>query len=130
MQWKWQGKSVMLIDIIKPDFVFSDERGSLTQLFHKGFNQINIIFSKKGIIRGNHYHRENKEAFFVICGSFELTVKRDKITEVYNFKKGDMFLVPPFVLHSFHYHEDTWLAGLYDKGVEHIDGTKDIYSEQ
>lgn len=41
----------MLVDIIKPDFLFEDNRGSLVQLVHDNFKQFNIIKSKKGVIR-------------------------------------------------------------------------------
>ena len=46
----------MLIEFIKPDFDFTDDRGSLTQLVHKGWNQVNYITSVGGAFRGNHYH--------------------------------------------------------------------------
>ncbi len=119
----------MLIELLKPDFSFSDERGSLTQLIHKGFKQYNIIFSKKNVLRGNHYHKENKEAFFVISGSFKLTLSKDVIIEEYTLKAGDMFLIMPYVIHSFYYLEDSYVASMYDIGVEHTDGTKDIYTK-
>ena len=119
----------MLIEILKPDFTFFDERGCLTQLVHHGFNQYNIIFSKKDVLRGDHYHRENREAFFVITGGFKFIAKKDGLEEEYNFKQGDMFLVPPYVTHSFFYTEDSWVASMYDLGVEHTDGSKDIYTE-
>ena len=118
----------MLIEILKPDFEFSDERGCLTQLVHQGFKQFNIIFSKKDVLRGNHYHKENREAFFVISGSCNLTAMKDGLIEEYVFKSGDMFLIPQYVIHSFFYTDDTWLSSMYDLGVEHDDGTKDIYT--
>ena len=51
----------MLIEFIKPDFSFTDDRGSLTQLVHKGWNQVNYITSVGGAFRGNHYHKNNTE---------------------------------------------------------------------
>mgnify|MGYP002627537616 CR=1 FL=1 len=119
----------MLIEILRPDFIHADERGSLTQLVHEGFRQYNIIFSKKDVVRGKHYHKENREAFYVITGSFKFVAKNDDVTEEHMFKAGDMFLVPPYVTHSFSYLEDTWLASMYDIGVEHEDGSKDIHAE-
>ena len=119
----------MLIEILSPDFEFSDERGCLTQLVHQGYNQFNIIFSKKDIVRGNHYHKENREVFFVITGSFKVIAEKDFKREEYLFNAGDMFLIPPYVMHSFYYIEDTWLASMYDIGVEHSDGSKDIFVE-
>ena len=117
-----------MIHILKPDFQFEDERGTLTQLVREGFSQFNIIFSKAGVLRGNHYHKENREAFFVISGSFELTAEKDGQIEKHKFSQGDMFLVMPYVNHSFYYCEDTLLASMYDIGVERPDGTKDIFS--
>ncbi|MCI8322808.1 MAG: cupin domain-containing protein [Lachnospiraceae bacterium] len=119
----------MMIKVIKPDFEFQDERGFLLQLVHEGFRQFNIIFSRQGVFRGGHYHQENTEAFYVISGSFELTVKTENaVEEKYIFQKGEMFLIPPYVSHSFSYLEDTLIASMYDLGVERADGTKDIYT--
>ena len=58
----------MLIEYIKPDFEFSDERGTLRQLVHTGWKQVNYITSVIGSFRGNNYHKKNTEAFFVISG--------------------------------------------------------------
>ena len=51
----------MLIEFIKPDFEFADDRGALTQLVHGGWNQVNYITSVAGAFRGDHYHLQNKE---------------------------------------------------------------------
>ncbi|MBQ9385092.1 MAG: cupin domain-containing protein [Ruminiclostridium sp.] len=119
----------MLIKIVEPDFIHEDERGRLTQLVHDGYKQYNIVFSKKGVLRGNHYHRENEEAFFVITGGFRLTAEKDGITEEYDFAEGDMFVIPHNVTHSFYYTEDTYLASMYTLGVEKENGEKDIFAE-
>ena len=117
----------MLIKILKPDFDFEDERGRLTQLVRSGYSQINVVSSAGGVFRGDHYHKENHEAFYVIKGSFRIVLSKDDEKEEYVFKAGDMFEVLPYVVHSFYYLEDSLLVALYDKGVEKEDGTKDIY---
>ena len=121
----------MLIEFIKPDFEFSDDRGSLRQLVHDGWKQVNYITSKAGAFRGNHYHKENTEAFYVISGRFKLTAESadGNYKEEYDIKAGDFFTVSPYVNHSFDYIEDTELISLYDKGVEMPDGTKDIFTQ-
>ena len=81
-------------------------------------------------MRGNHYHKISTEVFFVIDGKLELTVSKNGITEKYVFVKGDMFLIPPYVVHSFEYLESTTLAAMYDIGVEREDGMKDIWVEE
>ena len=78
----------MLIQFLKPDYEYTDNRGSLIQLVHEDWKQINIIRSLAGQIRGNHYHKKNKEAFFVISGEFNLKLKKGDITETYYIEKG------------------------------------------
>lgn len=118
-----------MIKIIKPDFVFEDERGTLTQLVREGYNQINVVTSKAGVERGNHYHALNREGFYVVEGAFRLDASLDGAEESYEFRKGDMFIIEPCVMHRFVYLENTVLVAFYDKGVELPDGTKDIIAE-
>ncbi len=118
----------MLIEFIKPDFEFADDRGALTQLVHGGWKQVNYITSVTGAFRGNHYHLQNKEAFYVISGAFKLSLEHLETheKEEYEIKAGDFFVIYPKVIHSFDYTAATTLISLYDKGVELPDGTKDI----
>lgn len=119
----------MLIEIIEPSFVFTDDRGTLVQLVRDGYKQFNIITSKENVLRGNHYHKLNKEAFYIIDGEFELHVEKEGVSEDYTFRSGDMFAIPPYVMHSFNFTKSTVLASMYDLGVELADGSKDIYNE-
>ena len=118
-----------MITVIKPDFIFEDERGSLVQLIHEGFNQVNVVTSKAGVERGKHYHALNREGFYVVEGAFTVKARLDGKEESYGFKKGDMFIIEPNDIHTFDYIEDSVLVGFYDKGVELPDGTKDIIAE-
>lgn len=110
---------------IDPDFRFSDHRGELVQLIHEGYRQINVITSKKGVVRGGHYHKENREAFYIVSGKLELTV--DGRTS--RFQTGDFFGIEPYDKHSFFFLEDTILVSMYSNGVELENGGKDIYPE-
>ena len=120
----------MLIQFVDPDFGFSDARGTLTQLVHDGWKQVNYIFSKAGTLRGGHYHRENAESFYVISGAFRLFVEKldGEQCEKYDMKAGDFFTIPPLVSHSFEFIHDTQLISLYSSGVENRDGSKDIHT--
>ena len=119
----------MLIEYIKPDFVFENEAGSLKQLVHDGWKQFNIITSVAGAIRGNHYHKYNHEGFYIIQGSLKLILFKDELKEEYEIKTGDMFLIHPYVFHTFEYHEDSVLVSMYSKGVELSETQKDIWTE-
>ena len=118
----------MLIEFLKTDFDFVDERGSLTQIVSDGWKQVNYITSKQGTLRGNHYHKNNNEAFYVIEGAFELNLinTKTKETENYSIKSGDFFKIGPYISHSFSFKKDTQLISFYDNGV--VEGEiKDIY---
>ncbi len=115
----------MMITILEPDFEFGDERGSLVQLVHAGYSQVNVVRSQKGTERGGHLHRDNVETFYVVEGAFLLRVWRGTTEETYEFTSGAMFRIERGVAHSFFYREDTILVALYDRGVEK-EGEKDI----
>lgn len=119
-----------LVEILKPDFVFEDERGMLSQITHEPFAQVNAVYSKKGALRGNyHYHKTTKEVFFIVSGEIKLLLCLDGEKEEHIFKNGDMFLIPENVRHSFEFLEDTYLVAFYTSRVELEDGTKDIISD-
>ena len=113
----------------KVDFNFEDARGSLTQLVHEGFDQINVLVTKKGVTRGGHYHKLSVEAFYVISGSVEVTALHEQEVKKYVFRQGDFFEVHPYVVHSMFFEEDCTMVQMYDRCVELPDGTKDIYAE-
>lgn len=114
-----------MLKVLSTNFSFSDERGTITQLIHDGYKQINVITSKAGVFRGGHYHKENEEAFYIISGSVEVTVNAQVLT----FYAGDFFGIEAHDMHSFRFLEDTILVSMYSNGVEYEDGTKDIYTE-
>lgn len=119
-----------LLEIIKPDFMFEDERGLLAQITHEPFGQVNAVFTKKGAVRGNlHYHKTTKEAFFIISGQVDVFLSLGQQQEKHTFKTGDMFIIHENVKHTFDYKEDTYLVALYTSCVELEDGTKDIVSD-
>lgn len=118
-----------MLVILKPDFEFNDDRGKLLQLLHGEIAQVNYVESNPSSLRGGHYHKLNKETFFIIDGEVDVTVRKDGKEESYSFKSGDMFSIEKNVTHSFDYKKFTTLIVTYDKGVELPDGTKDIYPE-
>ena len=114
-----------MLKILKTDFVFTDERGNITQLIHEGYSQINVITSKGGVRRGGHYHKSNNEAFYIIEGELEIEVNGEKKV----FSSGDFFGIEKNDMHSFYFIKDTILVSMYSDGVELSDGTKDIFTE-
>ena len=120
----------MLIEFINTDFEFQDERGTITQLVHDGWKQVNYITTKAGVFRGGHYHKNNDEAFYIISGEIELELKdiHSGLKEKYLTKCGDFFIIKKDILHSFNFLKNTELISMYSKGVEEAQGM-DIYNE-
>ena len=118
-----------LIDILRPDFVFDDDRGRITQIVHGGYDQVNAVFTRAGAVRGGfHFHKQNDEVFYIIKGRTRVTAEKDGEREEYVFSAGDMFRINRLVRHSFDYLEDTYLVGMYTGRVELDCGGKDIYT--
>lgn len=114
---------------LKPDFEFNDARGAICQILSIPNSQVNYLFTKKGKKRGRHYHKENKEIFYMVSGRVKLyaeAVGNAKAQDEHTFQTGDLFLVEPLVVHDFTFLEDTQMVVVYDVGIEK-DGAKDIY---
>ena len=118
------------IKFVNPEFVHKDNRGALTQIVSKGkWGQVNYIESQAGAIRGNHYHEINRELFYIINGKFILILENEGKEMKYEILSGDMFIIEPFVNHSFEYLQKTMLITMYDKGVELHDGKMDMLTK-
>ena len=119
-----------LVQILQTEFEYADDRGKLTQLVHEGYQQINVLFSKQGVTRGSHFHRICREAFYVLSGSVEFTLKTAAAEETVVFRADDFFAIEPGVSHSLFFPEDCVMVQMYDRPVELPDGGKDIHREE
>ncbi len=118
-----------LYEKLDVDFKYEDGRGSLSQLVHGGFSQINVLETKAGVSRGGHYHKICREAFFIVAGSVKVMLKKNGIKQMEIFHKGDFFLIAPFIVHSMYFPEDCIMVALYDVPVETADTVRDIYPD-
>lgn len=91
----------MLVKKMKTDFEFSNENGSLVQLVHDGWKQVNVLISKKGSKRGGHFHKENQEAFYIVEGKLILILDENEEHEETEFSTGEMFMISPYQMHNF-----------------------------
>lgn len=119
-----------LYNLRNVDFQHKDDRGSLVQLIHEGFSQINVLESKAGAERGAHYHKRAIEAFYIINGSVVVSLWSKEAEETVRFERGDFFEIYPKVLHNMHFPKDCFMVQMYNIPVENEDGTKDIFAEE
>lgn len=68
--------------IIKLQNNFKDKRGSITDIFYnKKINHVSLISSKKKVVRGNNYFKNNTQYIYNLTSDFEYWFKK------YNSKK-------------------------------------------
>jgi len=55
---------------------FEDERGTITDIFvHEPIEHTTIITTKKGGVRGNHYHKVSVQHDYLVSGKFQVYYK-------------------------------------------------------
>ncbi|HYF82775.1 MAG TPA: WxcM-like domain-containing protein [Clostridia bacterium] len=96
---------------------YKDIRGELKKVFvksmlstEKSIEEIYVLHTKKGSVRGNHYHRQNVEFFTVIKGTAIIALKdiEEGEAEILKVSAGDdiVIKVPENVAHGFRNDED------------------------
>src|ERR1700722_15123938 len=109
---------------------FEDARGSITDIFVNDPKQhCTIIFTKKGGVRGNHYHKLSRQHDFVVSGSFEAygrVVGQDAVTKTV-LKPYDLAVWEPGEAHEFVALEDSVFITFVDGLRGGDDYEKDTY---
>ena len=99
----------MIMNVINKGCVFEDERGKIIDIIEKeDIEYVTLISSKKGAIRGNHFHKKSVQYTYVLNGSFELYTKiGDEETKKTIIKSGDLALTPAMEKHTLLALEDS-----------------------
>jgi dTDP-4-dehydrorhamnose 3,5-epimerase-like enzyme len=89
---------------------FEDERGTIMDIFSNvSIEHATIIHSKKGSVRGNHYHKETVQMDFIVSGQIRILsqkVGEEKITEAI-LNANDLIVHQPSEAHTMIALEDT-----------------------
>ena len=104
--------------ILNSKRVSSDDRGVIDVVCEDGpWERMNHIRTKKGFIRGDHYHQLNSELHYVLNGSLELYVRDLRTGEeaTYQFIGGDCFIVEPHEFHTLRHLEDSEYMVLFSR---------------
>ncbi len=99
------------MEITKIEPAFEDERGSIWDLLtDETTHHIGFLVSKKGSIRGSHYHKEQKQYTLVTKGRIKVTVKNllnhNSEIETKELIAMEMVLFPPYHYHSIEAIDD------------------------
>lgn len=88
---------------LSPYIARLDERGGFLGITQESWAEINFIETGAKQVRGNHYHKETRELFFIVSGEIEIVID-DLISGKHlemSVSKGDIFIIEPYELHTF-----------------------------
>ncbi len=99
------------MNVVRKKPVFRDARGVITDILERtNVDSVTILSSKKGAVRGNHYHKRTTQYAYVLEGKFKLyTQEEGKKVERKIVKRGDLVITPPLERHAFVALEDSLL---------------------
>jgi dTDP-4-dehydrorhamnose 3,5-epimerase-like enzyme len=106
---------------IKIKTAFRDNRGSIKDLFYKErINHVaHIITKKKGVIRGNHYHKKTTQFIYIVSGSLNYWYKKlhsSKKAMMIRVLKGEIVKTPPYEIHALTFDEKNEFI-VFSKGL-------------
>jgi dTDP-4-dehydrorhamnose 3,5-epimerase-like enzyme len=100
-----------------------DDRGGLEGLVDFGeWRELNLVTSRAGAVRGNHFHERVTELFVILDGEIRIETQRvvagrrvgapaEQVV-----RAGDVVLVEPGVIHTFHVLQDArWINVLSER---------------
>jgi quercetin dioxygenase-like cupin family protein len=94
--------------ITRPGIAYTDERGDITDvLVDTDFNYATLITSKKGVVRGNHYHEKTVQWVYLLSGRLRsLAQRRGEKVEEAILNPGDLLENEPGEAHTLIALED------------------------
>ncbi len=98
---------------INPGFV--DARGDIINIFEGRIEHTALITSKKGTVRGNHYHKQDQQYIYLISGAFNshsVDTRDPSQRQVLAMKPGDMVESPALIAHAQEFTEDSVFLAL------------------
>jgi dTDP-4-dehydrorhamnose 3,5-epimerase-like enzyme len=105
---------------LSPYFTKQDERGGFLGITQEGWAEVNFIETAANQVRGNHYHRETRELFFIVSGEIEVVIddlNSGKHLEL-SFRKGDIFIIEPYEVHTFRTSTDAQWINMLSKPMD------------
>src|SRR3989339_628586 len=97
------------MSVIHKKCVFQDARGRIIDVLEKEvIEYITIITSKKGAVRGNHYHKKSIQYAYILSGKIKLVTQMPgKKIKKKIIKPGDLVINIPTERHTLVALEDS-----------------------
>ena len=105
------------------DTVLDLRGGIFTWAPEERIAEFNLVYSRPGKVRGNHYHPEFTEFFTVVNGEGVMVWKSaiDDPLEVVHMARGTCVKIPSGVIHAFHAINDTVAMAMITKQWDECD---------
>ena len=109
---------------------FTDNRGKILPIVHDSAN-VQMIWSKKGALRANHYHKTDTHTCFLVSGTIDYYWRNHGETTIHKeqFGPNDLFKTGPMIDHEMVFTEDSIMvvvsehqrdANTYDEDIVKI----------
>lgn len=97
--------------VTRPKPATTDRRGTITDILDGvPVECVTLLTSKKGAVRGNHYHKKTTQYAYVLEGRFRVfTQQVGQRVRFRVVKKGELVVTPPRERHAFVALEDSVL---------------------
>lgn len=96
---------------------FKDARGSICDIFTDGSkDHVTVIYSKKGAVRGNHYHKKSIQYTYIVSGQMTMYSQKMGSTKKYKhvLKRNDLMTHGPNEAHAMRADMDTIFLAFAD----------------
>ena len=93
---------------------FEDDRGLIRDvLSHEPIDAVTVIVSKKGAVRGNHYHKDTYQWVYLLSGKLDYVSRAEgEKSKVTALVPGDLILSEPYEAHAIVALEDSEMVVL------------------
>jgi uncharacterized RmlC-like cupin family protein len=116
---------------------FTDSRGKILPIVHD-FANVQMIWSKKGALRANHYHKTDTHTCYLVTGSIDYYWRNHGEEKIYKEQlvAGDLFKTGPLIDHEMVFTDDSIMvvvsehkrdATTYDEDIVKITPLHDQY---
>ena len=103
-----------------PYIMKTDQRGCFLGITQENWAEVNFIETEANQVRGNHYHKETFELFFIISGEVDIVIDNLRSGEHIEFcaRKGDIFVIDPYELHTFYTKSKTQWINMLSRRID------------
>ncbi|MEK6927740.1 MAG: hypothetical protein AABX11_04875 [Nanoarchaeota archaeon] len=116
-------------EVIPPLELHEDYRGKIADIFYnQNIQHVSIISSKKGALRGDHYHKNTTQHMLITKGALEYWYKpfdSNEPAKMILLKTGDLVSTPPNEIHALRIVEENEFV-VFTQGIR---GGKDYEAD-